>query len=153
MQTLQLHCPATTEKPCTKIMASVHEVFTHLQKAHRTAVTQYYAALGDRTVVLFGSDRTIAAVAIPKNGQLDLFLVVRYKRCGQDADACWVWFAGNAASAGTYHVRLECGRNKWRGVAQSLGTSLKDVLATKTDSERQFMSIESSTSSVIVEIK
>lgn len=152
-RTLQLHCPANG-KSCTKVMGSVHEVFTHLQKAHRTAVTQYYAALGDRTVVRFGSDRTISAVAIPKNGQLDLFLVVRH-RCGQaHQDACWVWMAGDGPSAGSYQVKLECGRDKWRGVAHSLGTSLKEVLASKLDSDRsQFMCIESTANSVVVEIK
>lgn len=134
-------------------MASVHEVFTHLQKVHRTAVTQYYAALGDRTVIKFGSDdRTIAAVAIPKNGQLDLFLVVRHS-CGQDEDACWVWFVGDSATSGSYHVRLECGRDKWRGVAQSLATSLKEIMASNKNSESQYMRIESVANAVVVEIK
>lgn len=133
-------------------MGSVHEVFTHLQKVHRTAVTQYYAALGDRTVVRFGTDRTIAAVAIPKNGHIDLFLVVRH-RLEQDEDACWVWFAGESARAGSFHVRLECGRNKWRGITQSLESSLKEVLTSKLSSEVQFMCIESSAPSVVVEIK
>lgn len=136
-------------------MSSVHELFTHLQKVHRTAVTQYYAALGDRTVVRFGlSDRTVAAVAIPKNGRVDLFLVVRHRIGDGTADACWVWFAGDAMQSGTYQVRLECGGVKWRGGVQSLETSAKEVMAGKRrNGDRQYMCVEATASVVVVEIK
>lgn len=137
-------------------MDSVHELFTHLQKTHRTSVTQYYASLGDRTVVRFGTDRTLAAVAIPKKGQLELFLLVRF-RISDATDACWVWYVGDSAAAGTYHVRLESGRSKWRGVAQSLESSQKEVMLMAGDGETteasKYLCVEAAVSSIVVEIK
>lgn len=124
----KFNCPIGANA-CTKFRTQ-HELLIHLQKFHHTAVTQYYCELGDRVNVKFG-DKSLTCLAIPKNGNLELFVVSRMKSSDRstDGDLCWIWYVGNASDAQAYSVRLDCGnRSKWRGNATSLESSVTEVL-------------------------
>lgn len=162
---LRMHCPhsstaATAGKAATcPRLGSTHELLTHLQRAHRTTLTQYYCSLGDRLTVRF-AERSICALAIPKNEQLELFLVLQRPAVADDDGAaagkrtntCWVWYVGGGEMAAAYRVRLECGEhNKWRGAVRSLddgaGVGQTDVWQSEGCAR-----IEAATASVVVEI-
>lgn len=144
----RFNCPIGANT-CTKL-GTQHELLTHLQKCHHTAVTQYYCELGDRVNVKF-CDNSLTCIAIPKNGILELFVVSRLKSSDRstDGDLCWIWYVGNASNAQAYSVRLDSGnRTKWRGNATSLESSITEVLKAA-----RYAVVERGCTHVLVEIK
>lgn len=144
----KFNCPIGSNA-CTK-MGTQHELLTHLQKCHHTAVTQYYCELGDRVNVKF-CDKSLTCIAIPKNGIIEMFVVARLKCSNRstDGDLCWIWYIGNAFDAQSYSVRLDCAnRSKWRGNATSLELSVTEVLKSSS-----YAVVERGCTHIFVEIK
>lgn len=149
----KFNCPTATGKTgsCAK-MSTQHELLTHLQKAHKTSVTQYYCGFGDRTHIKF-CDKSIVAVVIPKNGSLELFLVVKMRiKSGSNGnddagDICWIWHVGDRPNANSYYVKMDCNKLKWRGNATSLECSVNEVIQTG-----KYASFEANLTSLSVEI-
>lgn len=150
---LRFQCPSG--KACAR-MGSQHEILTHLQKFHKTSVTQYYCALGDRINIKF-SEKSVSAVVIQKKGVSEWFLVAKMKSTGaavgsttasKNGDIFWVWYWGDEASANLFDVKLECNRKRWRGKAVSLECSVGDVIKSTN-----FTIIDCSQSNFFIEIK
>lgn len=137
---------------CPK-MKSQHDLLIHLQRNHKISVTQYYAALGDKINIKF-SDKSVASIVIPKNGNLEVFYVMKTRistgcrglRHGKYM--CWIWYYGDAVDASLYSVKLECTKAKWRGVVNSLEICLNDII-----SSSRYAMFEWPIVDLIVEIK
>ena len=77
IKSIQFCCP-NGDRTCNSKLSSQHELLTHLQKIHKTTVTQYYCAFGERINVKF-CDKSIVALVIPKHNSCEYFFVVKMK--------------------------------------------------------------------------
>lgn len=148
----KFNCP--TGKSCAK-MSSQHDLLTHLQKVHKTTVTQYYCSLKDKVTVKF-SEKSIIALVIPKNGNLDMFLVVKVNNNDSNSEmvdsnelnCCWVWYVGNKTNANLYHINMEYNKIKWRGTSYSLETNMGDILKSNS-----YAVLDSNVTNLFIEIR